>query len=686
MPTEEKGWIFWKEDSPHANLAVNDAMLGGTTKLETLVRELIQNGADARQNGTTAKLVAEDGELLIEEIKDYLCLQDLNDHIQGTMNFANERNEGGRIVPKCQSQLELLRASKMRYFKFSDYGTKGIRGIDKYDKDLAFWKLIFEEGTSDKGPESAGGVGVGKNATFPFSQISTVLYSTLTSEGYGLAGSAHLATSKIDGQKYRQKGNLIKYGSYQGVLSDLEHANVKPLGLNDLAGIKTNLFARDELGSDVIILATNGNQALQNEEWPYQFAAFAVKNFYIAFKKKHIELTIKHSGTDDIVIGADNCTEVLDRITDLGDISVELLDAVRDAKLVIATFDGLVDNPLYKTIHHEEPKLGPVTLFLNSNIDTGEKGWCLFRSFGMRTVTRQVRPQKPVFGVLVVESKQGSELLLKAESGNHTEYDYQAMGENSGEEAEKAISALEKWVKNQILSFGRVDTSNTDIDLAGFSNFVSLQDGIKTGDSSGGTRPILEVEHIKSKKKSKNKPKVRKRESDAPDPEVVGESGTKKEQWDHSDERHKKWDRQRITEDVPGGKNPPEKRSIEKEISVSATFRDVHDPFSDTVEIVGKLFGESLKGKYIDLRIMAVDEQGKVNSLIPRIASVKDLKTGASISDIEKGNTVKNVPVGNDGYVHLEVVYETPFRGRLVETAFLPSKVTMPTLTEKDNK
>lgn len=684
MPKDNKGWIFWKDDSPHANLAVNDAMLGGTTKLETLVRELIQNGADARRPGETARLLACDGQISVAQIKDYLMLDDLLQHIEGTKNFAQERNEGGRIIPKCDSQIALLNALTMRYFKFSDAGTKGIRGVSGYDENLAFWKLIFQEGTSDKGPESAGGVGVGKNATFPFSQLATVLYVTRTEEGYGLAGSAHLATSKIGSQRYQQRGNLIRYSSYDQVLQKIENADVKPLSVDDLQGIETDLFARNELGSDVIILGTNGNLALQDEEWPYQFAAYAIKNFYIAFKNSTIELTIRHEGIDDIVISGENCSEILDMLDEIQDPSSDLIIAKHDARLVMATYDGQNDNPLYAVVPHEDPTLGKVCLYLNSNLDSGEKQWCLFRSFGMRTVTRNPRPQKPVFGILVIETKDGSDCLLKAESGNHTEYDFQAMGQSAGEAAEKAIKSLEKWVNTEILSFGKVDTANTDIDLAGLSNFISLQDEIKTGDADGGTKPILELDKPTAKKNKPKKPKVRERRSDTPDREVPGNNGAKKEQWNHDDDHHKEWNHERETKDVHGDENEPEEQTYEREVNVRSTFRDVHDPFSDTIEVVGRIFSDSYRGKPIDIRVMAVDEQSKLNTFVPKIVSVKNLKTGENITGLESGNTIKNVLVGDGGYVHLEIVYETPFRGSLCESAVTTQTITVTKNTNKE--
>ena len=666
------GWVFWKQLSPRAKFA-DDSKLAGTTKLETLVRELIQNAVDARVQNP-ARLVVKDGQVNLEAVWEPLKLQGLKEHIQGTLDFAETESPGNRVIPKCQGQLALLNSGHCRYLKFSDFGTRGLDGVEGFDKTKALWRLMLDDGTSVKKSSSAGGVGVGKNATFPFSRISTVLYATRTDVGYGLVGTAKLNTSKINGVTYEQEGNLFVYDDYEQIISSGSYQGVRALDESVLDSLDKTLFGREENGTDVIILGTDGNAALSESEWGKKFAAYAIKNFLPAIQNGIFTLTVEQTGREPIEIDSDTLKAVIEELSDDENEDVLGLDEiVHEAQLTLATLEGAAEDENFVVKKHKDDVLGDFTLYMNASPDVDQKRWHLFRSFGMRTVTRQPRMQRPVFGIVTIDSKEGSDYLLAAESGNHTEYDYQPLGDRA-KEVQNAIEAFQNWVAQEIGAFARVDSTATDIELAGLTSFIAMPEDLKTSDIEGGVKPALELEVPPAPKKAKKR-KPRKRDSAHADPEGQIQ-GQRKEQWNHNEDSHKEWGGQRDTKAVDtslseGGS----KAAYERTVQVKATFRDKHLPFSSSVELIGRVANQVYKGKKIDISIAAVNEQGRVNDYLPQISKVTDLLTGEVLASNIQGHTIKDVPVSRGLAVHLEIEFNAPFRSSLIENASVIQRI-----------
>lgn len=662
------GWVFWKQLSPRDKLA-ESSMLAGTTKLETLVRELIQNSVDASVK-SPVKLVVEDGKISLQTIWEPLKMEGLKEHIQGTLDYAKSVSPTSRVINKCEGQLALLKSGSCKYLKFSDFGTKGLNGIKAYDKTKALWKLMFGDGDSaDKKASSAGGVGVGKNATFPFSKLSTVLYSTLTDDGYGLAGTAKLNTSKIGESIYEAEGNLVAYDDYDRIITSCSYKGMKALDETACQSLDKSIFGRYEKGTDVIILGTDGNAALEEDGWGEKFAAYAIKNFLPAILKDVFTLTVKQCGKKPIEINSGSLKAVIEDLSDEEKNEIPgLYEIVHEAQLTLATLEGAgSDDENFVVKKHKDDVLGDFTLYMNSSPEVDQKKWLLFRSFGMRTVTRQPRMQRPVFGVVTIDTDEGSAYLLAAESGNHTEYDYQALGVK-GKEVQNAIEAFQNWVAQEIGAFGRVDSTSTDIELAGLANFISMPEDLKTSDNEGGVKPALELEVPRATNTAKRR-KPRKRDTAHADPDGLIQ-GSRKERWNHNDGSHKQWSDQRDTNGVDvtlseGGNKP----SYDRTVQVKATFRDKHLPLSSTVELIGKIANQVYKGKNVDISIAAVNEQGRVNDYLPRITKVTDLLTGEILTSNVRGHTIKNVPVTDGLAIHLEIEFGAAFRSSLIENA-----------------
>lgn len=666
-----KKWFFWKEQTPEKKFIPNPSMLNGNTRTETLIRELMQNSADAKDEGSElVTMVVEIGDVPLSAIDDALCLDDLRDHIQGTIEMAENDNKNVRIVEKSKEQQAILKKQTLRYLKFSDYGTKGIEGAKKYDSQKALWKLVFEEGTSEKKEGSAGGVGIGKNATFPFSLLSTVLYVTRTEEGYGLSGSARLATSQIGNDIYKTNGYLISYESEKEneVMYQNRFDTISAVEEDEFEGEDLQFLRRKDLGTDVIILGIDTEKeefTLKDEEvWPYYFAVYAIKNFLPAFINKKIMLKIRFNDGNEIIVD-ENCADVLNRIkekTKDSDLEQELSPIISTAERMIDTYCNYnKDNTDMSCVTHSFPDIGEVDLYMNKKSNVQLKKWMLFRSFGIKTIEKDPKPQKPVLGIAIVKDSKGSDFLLRAETANHEDYDYNSLGAEK-DKYRKSIRELESWIRQEMRDFGRISTDETDIELAGLANFISIDDDIKIGEEQGDKSAKMEIilppVPKQNAKKGKN---VRKRET-TPEPFEDPDPIKKHEQWNHNPDKHKEWQNQRET---PTVEEDRDKQTYIQTYDVKTFFRDTKDPIGKKVELVGKLLSAAFDK--IDIEFFAVDEKNKENKNMPPIVSAFDVNSNEQFT-IKNKYMIKDVPVTNKS-VHIEVEFAQEFRAALLEKA-----------------
>lgn len=674
------GWLFVRDNSAGNQFGAEETKIGANLSFEIFVRELIQNSLDARDGkNPSVRIVVSDGEIETADYLDCLKLDELKQHISGTLSVVDGKN--ARASSKCNNQLDCLKESKMSFFKFSDYGTKGMDGGSRYNEEKTLWRFLVSNGeTGAKIAGSGGGVGVGKNATFPFSLINTVIYTTRTEEeGYGLFGATHLLSSKINGVKYAQNGHLISYFDLQKA-QEGDHSGDAVVPESALDFEKHPLIRRDECGSDVIILAKNFESIKdcpQQDKWSKYFALYTILNFYPAIKNGYFTMEINPKDGDSIVLNANNIFDTLDGIvvTEEENDDKYLRALVDRARLLDKVFnirqeDATDDCKIVKGTHD---KIGKYTLYMIRDDELCKgKTWQLFRSYGLRTISKNVSAcQRNVFAVVMVDNEKGSDFLLSIETGSHTEYKPDVLTTaNARSEAKNAIRTFESQISDAITDFGKSDSSLTDLELAGLTEYIYI-DGIanpKTSDASSAY-PRLEIGDLRPSKKNKSK-KTKTRVRDSLNPDLNGDLLLSvSDTWNHG-EGTKHWanHREGAADFVPASTSPSaENHGKERDYYLNFTFRDVRDLSSGEAEILGCIKNKKYANEKIDLHLFCVDEEGQENRFIPKILRATSCKDGKSLT--VNGLTINDVPIDDLGFVHVQITFASALNVSLLERA-----------------
>ncbi len=155
--------------------------------LETLVRESLQNCRDQRLKAdhgdgrARVRFTLEEisGQAL-EEFLEAVQWETLREHIQGSA-----RPEYTEIGPKLIRGLERLNSEHtLRLLRIEDFETKGLNGGEIAEGKGNFDSLVRSEMINDpERKDSGGSYGLGKSVYWTFSELSTVIFSSVPSEG-----------------------------------------------------------------------------------------------------------------------------------------------------------------------------------------------------------------------------------------------------------------------------------------------------------------------------------------------------------------------------------------------------------------------------------------------------------------------------------------------------------------------
>jgi len=298
--------------------------------------------------------------------------------------------------------------------KISDFRTTGVDGSDD-DNTGRWFGLVKSRGVSNqKGDESAGAFGIGKDAPLAGSAFRTVLYSTRTTDGQvALQGVCRLVTHVgKDGELTQGTGFIGDFDARQKICRAIR--DIKTIG---------EPFVRTEPGLDVWIL---GSRQLE-DDWARPFIRSALANFWPAIADGKITFKIDDDVIDNSSLGAAMRAERFD-------------DAVAEAL------------PFYRAVVDQHAKIFKRTLpharecrlhLLLAGRDLPKK-ICMVRRTGMVIDTYQPRVGfLPFSGLFVCDGHEGNRLLRSLEPPRHDEWD-PARGEP---EAATALKEIKEWIR-----------------------------------------------------------------------------------------------------------------------------------------------------------------------------------------------------------------------------------------------
>lgn len=235
--------------------------------MPSLTRESIQNSLDAKDQAKgpkePVKVTFKVFELPTNQVpgKDIL-LQHLV--------LSKKAVENDAEVKFFKKSIELLRQKSITILKISDYGTTGLRGIDK--SGLEWESLVLANGQNFKSSNTAGGsFGSGKDAMLALSQLRTIFYATCNNEGgKAVEGVAKLVTHS--GENAKQNPSDDDYRATGFFRND----DRQPITDETLF---PKFFDRNKNGTDIFVFGFK-----KTDDWASEIVRSLLENFLVAIK------------------------------------------------------------------------------------------------------------------------------------------------------------------------------------------------------------------------------------------------------------------------------------------------------------------------------------------------------------------------------------------------------------------
>ena len=302
--------------------------------------------------------------------------------------------------------------------RISDFGTTGVDGSDE-DNTGRWFGLVKSRGVSNqKGSESGGAFGIGKDAPLAGSAFRTVLYSTRTLDGQvALQGVCRLVTHE------NEEGELTQ-GT--GFIGEFDAENQVYRAIRDASAIPKQ-FLRTEPGLDVWIL---GSRHMEND-WAQPFVRSALANFWPAIADGKITFVIGEQSIDTASLGAAMRAERFD-------------EHVAEAW---PFYQALVDQHA-KAFKRTLPNAGVCRLHLLLAQRDLPKRVCMVRRTGMVIETYAPRVGfLPFAGLFVCEGHDGNRLLRSLEPPRHDKWDPDRAEEPR---ATAALKEIKEWIREEL--------------------------------------------------------------------------------------------------------------------------------------------------------------------------------------------------------------------------------------------
>lgn len=247
----------------------------GQSKFTTLVRESIQNSLDAVYDETkpvSMHFSFENIDLPNERMPQFM---EINNYIKGCMTYWKNNSDAKRV---CQPMRDYISDHRYRlpYLRVADYNTKGME-YRKGDNNCSFFGFLRGQGTSVKGNSNAGGsFGFGKMAYFGFSEIYTIIISSMTQrQEVVFEGASMLCTNMTDGVKRVSTG----YYDDNNGLPVTNRLNIP------------EPFRRSEPGTDINIMGIKDSKE-DIKACMVEIVQCVLQNFWMAVYKGKLEVVI----------------------------------------------------------------------------------------------------------------------------------------------------------------------------------------------------------------------------------------------------------------------------------------------------------------------------------------------------------------------------------------------------------
>lgn len=608
------GWQLTKSSSIGNEFIDGSTEIFKSGKWAFLAREVIQNSLDAlREN--QSKLIMD---ISIDDIStNYIPnKENIIKHINGTLAIPNLPE---RCMKFSKNAKKLLEEDMIRILKISDYNTTGVTGSEKKNGEAnsAWNALIYDEGNSQKQSEnSTGSFGTGKNAPFALSGLNTVFYVTKDCNGYyACEGVAKLFTSYIDNQKIERKIYYAKKNEDNGL---------SPLNYDDSLNGMNNLFLRNEIGSDVIIIGVD----FDKEQTKREIIQSVVENFFVIIYEGKLEISVF-----DVPINKDTLWSVIEKYCDK---PIEYTNSnikYGYIKQYLGVYAGIYD---FKDINENVNGAGNLRLLIAKGNDISGKWVAMFRNNGMKIFDNNIRTAQQNYSALFFPGDNDVDKFLRSiENPTHDFFDPEVRVSDPTErlQASKRYNQIKNWIRNKIEEYTEIEINENDY-LEGMEEYIQLDDS--DVESNVVNQPEVEIVQYDNKTNIVNPMIESKTTSEDDGVTDFTSKGIKSK-------KKKKINGGRT--DIPGSEN----KGLVKDYHNKFKFYPKATMNDNNIKIAFAL--EDYEEDKFNIEIQSIGEDNSVSDYIPKIVEAIDLENNKKLEVI--GNKILNIDVSNTNLVSI---------------------------------
>ena len=469
----EKKWRF-----PASGHGERKGISSGDTEafkkhpFRAFAREILQNSIDARDSDEEPTVVHFSlFEMNTNEIPGY---QELKDQIRRCTEFWAHKPD---YVKAYNDITKLLNNSKITCLRVSDYNTTGLVGVDTDEQqNNKFLALTKGTGVSEKGTSLAGGSkGMGKNAAFLMSEISTVFYSTRANQDIngvkgdfaGSIGVSELISGYVDDNIVPDRDYTHGTGYYSSNNLNSAIGDVISLG-----GYHRNV---NQYGTDIYILGFN-----TDDDWIKEVINSLLDSFMATIVRGDLEVVI-----NNIEINRNNLKNIIynDDI-----IYKDYRSNIISQYLLLTSGDKV-------SVYDIDTDYGLCTLYvlpLSKEEEYLATHECVMvRHPLMKIKTEKLGASFRVSAMCIIPEGTLGEMLRSVENPQHIDWEPKRIKEKSlRDEISATINSIRKQIKDRVIECLQIGEDNP-LDPNGAGDYLPDIDlGNSSNEANGNQKPI----------------------------------------------------------------------------------------------------------------------------------------------------------------------------------------------------
>lgn len=472
--SEQGEWIFPSNGhGVDSGLNIADFETFKKDSIVSLAREIVQNSIDAKT--ANADFVRVEFNTFIVNRSDIPDIDTIQNNLQSAYKLRKETGDNN-AANAIKRQLDNVKKQKFKCLRISDFNTTGLTGVSTDKIGSKYYYLIKGSGLSNKGANSGGSKGVGKNATYVNSTFETVFYSTYTEqEEKGYIGVAKLSSARIEGTDEITAGTGF-YGKTDKILAIHGLLNLDPS------------FKRNEYGTDIYIIDFR-----DDTNWEKNIIPKILESFMYALLQG--KLVVKVGA---YVLNSTNLSTYVLSGKFLGNTNKDR-DIIAQYKLLTSGLEPyLID----------VDGLGTVKFYFldctdSKNREFGNKKCAIIRYPYMKIKDEKFNTYPPFTGLCIIENDNLCHLLREVENPQHEDFEFGRLEKNQVAYYKNFYyNSLLGQVENYIRLMLSIDGTE-EIDFVGADEYISEDAEVPedNGSEEGKERQINAIGHFSKKKR-----------------------------------------------------------------------------------------------------------------------------------------------------------------------------------------